>query len=216
MTTTLLLVRHGYNEAVGVRLAGTEPVPLDDRGRAQADALVTRLARVRIDAIYCSPLARTRQTAAPLAAARGLPAIDLPDVTEFRMGEFDGCRFDALNADPRWTRFCAQRATTRAPEGELMLEVQARVVAGLLRVAEAHPGGSIVVVSHADPIRAAALFFLGAPVDYYHRIDVAPASVTAIALRPEGPMVVKLNDTGDLHGLPTSDPLLSIPSRKGS
>lgn len=202
MTTTLLLIRHGYNETVGVRLAGREPVPLDARGRAQAEALVSRLDGVRVDAIYTSPLARTRETAAPLAASRNLQVIDLPEVVEFDMGEFDGCRFDALNADPRWQQFCAQRGATRAPGGELMLEVQARVMSGLFRVADAHPGGTLAVISHADPIRAAVMFVLGMPLDYYHRLDVVPASITAIALRTEGPMLLKLNDTGDLHGLP--------------
>jgi probable phosphoglycerate mutase len=200
MTTTLLLIRHGFNETVGVRLAGSEAVALDARGRAQADALVARLARARIDAIYTSPIARARETAAPLAAARQLPAIDLLDVTEFRMGEFDGQRFDALNADPRWQRFCAQRGVTRAPGGELMIELQARVIAGLMRVAESHPGGTVAIVSHADPIRAAVLFTLGSPLDYYYRLDVAPASVTVIALRRDGPALVKLNDTGELYG----------------
>jgi probable phosphoglycerate mutase len=201
-TTTLLLIRHGHNDTVGVSLAGSDPVPLNARGRDQAEALVSRLSRVRIDALYCSPLVRTRETAAPLAAARGIPALDLPEVTEFRMGEFDGCRFDELNADPRWQRFCAQRAITRAPGGEMMLEVQARVIAGLWRVAEAHPGGTIAIVSHADPIRAAVLFFLGMSLDDYHRLDLGPASVTVIALRPDGPALIKFNDTGDLNSLP--------------
>ncbi len=202
-TTTLLLIRHAHNETVGVRLAGWEPVSLDEEGRAQADALVSRLARVRIDAIYSSPLPRARETAAPLAAARRLAVQDMPEIGEFRMGEFDGRRFDELGSDARWQRFCAHRAVTRAPGGELMLEVQARVVAGLLRAAERHPGDTIAFFTHADPIRAAVLFFTGMPIEFYHRLDIAPASVTAIALRPDAPSVPRLNDTGDLHGMPS-------------
>jgi probable phosphoglycerate mutase len=202
LTTTLLLIRHGMNDAVGVSLAGWEPVPLNDIGRAQADALPARLEKARIDAIYCSPLLRTRQTAGPLAAARQLDPIDMPELAEYRMGEFDGRRFDELSADPLWQRFCTLRSVTPAPAGELMIDLQARVVRGLLRVVEDHPGGTFAFVSHADPIRAAVLFFTGMPMDFFRRLDVGPASITAVALRPDGPALLKFNDTGDLHGLP--------------
>jgi hypothetical protein len=43
---------------------------------------------------------------------------------------------------------------------------------------------------------------MGMPLDFFRRLDVGPASVTAVALRPDGPALLKFNDTGDLHGLP--------------
>ena len=204
LTTTLLLIRHGFNDAVGVRLAGREAVPLNEAGFEQARRLVTRLSRVRIDAIYASPLLRTRQTAAPLAAERGLDVREMPGALEFQMGTWDGRRFDDLQRDEGWQRFNAQRSLTRGPGGELMLEVQARFVGALLEAAAQHPGGTIAVFSHADLIRAAIMYFAGMPIDFFHRLDVAPASICAIALRPDGPALIKANDTGDLQGLPNS------------
>lgn len=195
--TTLLLIRHGQTDAVGAWMAGYEAVPLNDAGRAQAERLVARLAGARVDAIYSSPLDRTRQTAEPLATARGLPVLDLPELAEFRMGEWDGRRFADLDAtDERWRRFNHLRSLTRAPGGELMVEVQARIAAGLVRAVEAHPGGRIAVFSHADPIRAAVLYFAGMPIDFFNRLDVAPASISAIAFRAGGPALVTLNNTG--------------------
>lgn len=202
LTTTLLLIRHGLNDAVGVRLAGREPVPLNSVGLEQASDLVSRLAGVRIDAIYVSPLVRTRQTAAPLAAARGLDLNEMPGAIEFDMGEWDGRRFDDLNQDEGWRLFNAQRSVTRGPGGELMLEVQTRFVEALLETASRHAGGTIAVFSHADLIRAAILYFAGIPIDFFHRLDIAPASICAIALRPGGPALMKVNDTGDLRNLP--------------
>ncbi len=201
-TTTLLLIRHGLNDAVGVRLAGQEPIPLNAEGVAQADRLVQRLARVRVDAIYSSTLVRARQTASPLASARGLAVQDLDGAIEFRMGEWDGQRFDDLSRDAGWQRFSSQRSLTRGRGGERMIDVQARLVGALLDVAERHAGGSIAIFSHADPIRAAVLYFAGMPIDFFHRLDIAPASLSAIALRPSGPALLKVNDTGDLQGLP--------------
>jgi broad specificity phosphatase PhoE len=193
--TTLLLIRHGHTEAVGAWMAGYLPVSIDERGREQARRLAERLASRPIDAIYASPLDRTRQTAEPLAAARGLPILDLPDVGEFRMGEWDGKRFADLDAgDARWRRFNRFRSLTRAPGGELMVEVQARMVAGLLRVAAAHPGGTVAVFSHADPIRAAILYFTGRPIDDFHAIEVHPASVTTIEVPVEGAVRVAMED----------------------
>lgn len=202
LTTTLLLIRHGLNDAVGVRLAGREPVPLNSVGLEQARGLVSRLAGVRIDAIYVSPLVRTHQTAAPLAEARGLDVNEMPDAIEFGMGEWDGRRFDDLKRDEGWRLFNTQRSLTRGPGGELMLEVQTRFVTALLEAAGRHAGGTIAVFSHADLIRAAVLYFGGMPMDFFHRLDVAPASICAIALRPDGPALMKVNDTGDLQSLP--------------
>jgi probable phosphoglycerate mutase len=201
-TTTLLLIRHGLNDAVGVRLAGREPVPLNRLGLRQADRLVARLSAVRIDAIYASPLERTQQTAAPLAAARGLEVREMPGAVEFLMGEWDGRRFDDLGRDPSWQRFNAQRSLTRGANGERMLAVQARFVDALLDAVDRHAGGTVVVFSHADLIRAAVLYFAGMPIDFFHRLDIAPASLCAIAIRPDGPALLRLNDTGDLQGLP--------------
>lgn len=201
-TTTVLLIRHGLNDAVGVRLAGREPVPLNAVGVEQARMLVTRLARIRIDAIYASPLVRTQQTAAPLAAARAIEVREMPGAIEFETGEWTGRRFDDLNADEGWQRFNAQRSLTWGRGAELMLEVQSRFVSALLEAATRHAGGTIAVFSHADPIRAAVMYFAGMPIDFFHRLDVSPASICAIALRPNGPALVKMNDTGDLQGLP--------------
>jgi probable phosphoglycerate mutase len=85
-----------------------------------------------------------------------------------------------------------------------MLEVQTRFVTALLEATTEHAGGTIVVFSHADLIRAAVLYFAGMPIDFFHRLDVAPASICAIALRPDGPALMRVNDTGDLQGLPAS------------
>lgn len=202
LTTTLLLIRHGLNDAVGVRLAAHEPVPLNGLGLEQARALVSRLSGIRIDAIYASPLVRAQQTAKPLAQARGIDVREMPGAIEFEMGEFNGRRFDDLHEDAGWRRFNAKRSLTRGRGGELMLEVQARFVGALLEAAERHCGGTIAVFSHADPIRAAVMYFAGMPIDFFRRLDVMPASLCAIALRPDGPALLKVNDTGDLQGLP--------------
>ena len=74
--TTILLVRHGQTATTGTLLPGRAPgLHLADEGVRQAERAAERIAELkRVDAVYCSPLERTRETAAPIAAARGLKA----------------------------------------------------------------------------------------------------------------------------------------------
>jgi broad specificity phosphatase PhoE len=84
--------------------------------------------------------------------------------------------------------------------------MQARMVAALERVAADDAGALIVVVSHADPIKAAIAHFTGVHLDLFQRIVVSPASVTALALSSYGAALVKCNDTGDLAELVPAPP----------
>jgi probable phosphoglycerate mutase len=76
------------------------------------------------------------------------------------------------------------------------------VTAALSALVARHPGATIIAVSHADPIKAAAAQAVGAPLDLFQRIVIAPASVTAIAYGSHGPLVLTLNSgDGDLAWL---------------
>jgi probable phosphoglycerate mutase len=89
------------------------------------------------------------------------------------------------------------RSGTRAPGGELALEAQARAVAAALRLAAAHPDdpdARVAAVSHADVIKAVLGHALGIPLDLQHRLEVAPASVSEVELRPWGARVLAVND----------------------
>src|SRR5436189_100291 len=96
----------------------------------------------------------------------------------------------------------ADPGARRFPRGESFTEMQARIVSALARLVERHAGAVLVAVSHADPIKAAVAQALGTPLDLFQRIAIAPSSITAIAYRLEGPLVLTLNSMdGDLAGL---------------
>ena len=92
--TTLLFIRHGETDAnVNGQLEGATDRPLNATGQAQAQALAARLLSENrpIQVIYSSSLTRARQTAAALATALGeLPVQVDPDLSEYRLGEWDG------------------------------------------------------------------------------------------------------------------------------
>ena len=89
--TTLVLVRHGHTDTAGKRLTGwTAGVHLNQRGVREAESLVERLDGVRVDAIVSSPLERCRETAAPLAKARGLAVRVARPWIEVNYGDWTG------------------------------------------------------------------------------------------------------------------------------
>jgi broad specificity phosphatase PhoE len=89
--TTFLLIRHAVHELGGGTIAGRRPgVGLSPEGRAQAEDLADRLEGVRIDAVYCSPLERTMETALALATARDVAVQTCEDLQEIDYGEWTG------------------------------------------------------------------------------------------------------------------------------
>ena len=89
-------------------------------------------------------------------------------------------------------------AGARFPDGESMREVQARIVAELDTIRDAHPQQTVAVFSHSDPIKMAAAFYAGMPLDLFQRLTISPASVTAFAFTRFGPRLICLNHTDSL------------------
>jgi probable phosphoglycerate mutase len=200
--TRLLLARHAVTAQTGPLLSGRTPgIDLSDAGRDQAAALGARLADLPVAAVYASPIERTTQTAEAIAAHHGLPVLPLPGVLEADYGEWTGGKLSELAKTDLWRT--VQRAPSRArfPSGESLTEMQARMVAALEAVVAEHTGELVVVVSHADPIKAAIAHFTGVHLDLFQRIVVSPASVTVFELSPHGAALVKCNDTGSLDEL---------------
>lgn len=195
MTTRVTLVRHAAHDNVGGYLAGRTPgVALGEAGRAQARRLARRMARERIDMIQASPVQRARETAQAIAEATGVGVAIAPALEEIDFGAWSGRTFDDLNRDEHWRRWNAARSLTATPAGETMLGLQQRVYAHLLQVVAAHPGAHVVMVSHADPIRAALGVVLGVSLDRLQSFDIAPASISAIEFDPWGATVRLVNE----------------------
>ncbi|TCZ61323.1 histidine phosphatase family protein [Roseicella aquatilis] len=195
MESTILLVRHASHPLLGRTLCGRMPgVSLDDAGRAQAARLGARIAARAPAAIHTSPLERARETADLLAEACGCPVLPCDGLNEIDFGAWSGQDFPALADDPRWTTWNEARATSRPPGGESMVEAQVRVVAALDGLRRRHPGRVVVAVSHADVIKAAILWAVGASLDAYHRIEIGPAGVSALALRDGGATLLSMNE----------------------
>jgi probable phosphomutase (TIGR03848 family) len=198
-STLLLLVRHGQTPTTGAVLPGrARGLHLSDAGREQAAAVADRIAPFgdRVAAVYASPLERTKETAAPIAAALGLKVQTERGLLEADFGEWTGSELKKLMKLPEWRAVQHRPSTFTFPGGESFAAMQLRIWDTLQRLAAAHPGKVVVAVSHADPIKAAVAQAMGCHLDLFQRIVVSPCSVTAVSSGAGGPMVLCVNSTG--------------------
>jgi len=196
--TLVLLVRHGQTPTTGKLLPGRAPgLHLADKGVEQAQAAADRLAALeKVDAIYASPLERARETAAPIGKAFGQKVIVDKGLLECDFGEWTGAELKNLMKLPEWTTVQRSPSTFRFPGGESFTEMQTRIVSALDRLCRTHPGGTVVCVSHADPIKAAVAHAMGTHIDLFQRIVISTCSISAIAYSVGGPIVLTVNSTG--------------------
>jgi probable phosphomutase (TIGR03848 family) len=205
--TTVLLVRHGRTATTGRILPGRAPgLHLSDDGRAQADRAALRLTDLpkKPVALYVSPLERTRETAAPIARALRLRAHVSRGLLECDFGDWTGRTLSSLQRRPEWRQVQNSPSSFRFPHGESFTEMQLRMWTTLERLAAAHRNRTIVVVSHADPIKAAVTYAQGVPLDLFQRTVISTCSISTVAFTDHGPIVLGVNTLGSLKELAPS------------
>ena len=193
--TIFYLIRHAERDTVPDLLPGRAAgIRLTDRGRMQAEWIARRLASEPLHHVVSSPLERAVETATPLARDRKLSVQLADSFNEFDFGDWTGKRVSELLPDQTWQHFNRFRSGTRIPGGESAHEVQHRFVGELLRLKDAHPNDAIACISHADPIRLALTYFLGAPIDCFDRLEIEVGSVSVLHVGEWGARVVRLNE----------------------
>jgi len=195
--TRIFLIRHALTDYTGKILSGRTPgISLNDTGRQQAEWLAERLSGLTIEAIYCSPLERAVETAAPLAGSFNLSCYISEDFLEIDFGKWTNCTIEELKNDLHFRRFNSYRSVTRIPDGEMMAEAQLRIVTGLEKLRILHQNQSVAVFSHADLIKSAIAWYAGIPLDIFHRIVIDPASLSIIDLYDDTSRILLINETG--------------------
>ena len=194
MQTLFHLVRHGQYGLIDRALGGRAPGhALVEAGRDEAVRVAGALRGRAVAAVVSSPVQRAVETAAPIAAALDLAVCIDAGVVELDCGEWTGMSFEALRERPEWHRWNRFRSSAAIPGGEGMLAAQARTGAALERLHAAHGGAEVVVVSHADIIKAALLHVLGAPLDHMGRLEIGPGSRSVVAWHDETARVLAAN-----------------------
>jgi probable phosphoglycerate mutase len=212
MTTRLYLVRHGATQLTAEdRFSGDIGVDLSADGRWQAERLGDRLRDHYVDAIYCSPYSRTRETArlivSRLSDGPGDDAIQTRDgLKEISHGRWEGLTRREVEARfhdeySAWE----QDPFTFAPQGgESGVAVLARALPVLREIVTAHPDQRVLVVSHKATIRLLLCSLLGVDArGYRDRLDQAPACLNVLDFRdPVRARLMLFNDTSHYAGQP--------------
>jgi probable phosphomutase (TIGR03848 family) len=201
---TVLLVRHGLTAMTGPVLAGHTPgVHLDERGRAQAEAMAARLVPVPLAAVVTSPLERCVETAQAVLAGRSLVSSIEPRLVEVRYGDWTGKPLKDLTKQPLWRVVQAHPSAAVFPgaEGEALAGAQSRAVSAVREwdariAASAGPDAVWLACSHGDIIKAVLADALGLHLDLFQRIVVDPCSVSVVRYTDTRPFVLRVNDTG--------------------
>jgi probable phosphoglycerate mutase len=201
--TTTVLLRHGETALSGERrYAGRGDIPLTATGLEQAAAAAARLvARGGLDLIVTSPLRRTRQTAAAVAAAAGLPVEVGDGWAETDFGEWEGLSHaEAKRAWPEEMAAWLNDTGAAPPGGESFAATSKRVLAALDTLLAEHAGATVLVVSHVTPIKILLLRALLAPPQALRRIQLDVAGLSEISWYADGELgiVHTVNDTAHL------------------
>ncbi|GGM80422.1 alpha-ribazole phosphatase [Longimycelium tulufanense] len=187
--TNLVLVRHGETVwHAENRYAGRSDVALTRRGHEQAEHLGQWAKGADLAALWCSPLSRSRDTAAAVARTTGLePRVDT------RLREVDFGEGEGLTSGEMAERFPRARAAFRRdpvayhlPGGEPPTEAVARALGCLLEIVTAHPDGRVLIVGHSTLNRLLLCHFLGVPLARYRDLFPVIGNCTLAELRWDG------------------------------
>lgn len=199
-----ILVRHGLTTSNKTRRAqGHYDSQLDEIGIRQAACTAEHIANTyHIDAIYASDLSRTRDTAAPIAKLLNLPVHTDAALREVNIGDWENRLVaDIEREDPEnRAKFKNDIGNFRYPNGETFSETQARALDCIKRIAAAHDGETVLVVTHGGVIQVLLCAWTGTPISEIRSLkEFKNTSITVAEY--EGDAVTLLS-IGEVEHLP--------------
>src|SRR2546430_16660773 len=205
MSTRVYLVRHGATELSSEdRFAGAIDVKLSDEGREQARLLGKRLGADPLNVAFASPMTRTMDTAALIAAPHELQITPIDGLREIAHGRWERkTRAEVEEQFPEeYARYEHDPYSFAPTEGESGLSVTARALPALLKIVEDNCEKRVLVVSHKATIRLLLSSLLGFdPRKYRERLDQSPCALNILDFRDLAHARLTLfNDTSHYEG----------------
>jgi len=183
MFTRIFLIRHGETDwnAEG-RIQGHLQIPLNARGRDQAEALAVRLRSSRFEAVYSSDLLRAIQTAQAIVRHSGYDIREEERLREWNLGVLSGLlRSQAEREEPHAARIRSDYLVDEPiPGGESIRQRFERVTGVVADIALRHRGESILVVSHGGPLGDCYRRATGRGIEERIKIDLFNASINVV------------------------------------
>jgi len=210
MKTTLILVRHGYSVSNDLKyFTGNLDIELTELGQKQAEKCAEYLKDFPIEFVYSSDLSRTMRTAKPISDILNLPVQPDSSLREINAGEWEGVPFTELER-----RFPVSYRTWKenigmavCDGGESIRTFSERILKGITEIAERHPGKTVLIITHATPIRVLCTIADGLPITAMSEIPwVSNASVNIFEFDSGAFHVVRKDVTDHLGDMKTALP----------
>ncbi len=205
LETRVFLIRHGITDwhREG-RVLGQRDIALNDEGLEQARAAAAALADTSLVEVISSPLVRALQSAELIGQKFGIEVARDPRLVDLRVGKWEGMTYEEVAAHSEYKEFIQDPLSERIPGAESLSDVKTRAVAAIEQAIEDNPSGdAIAVITHAGIIRVLLTHYLGSPPANYHRIRVAPGSISVLSFADdrELPRVIAVNWVATLTGV---------------
>ncbi len=173
---------------------------LNETGYEQARLLAKRLADVKINAIYTSPLKRAFTTAQIIAGPQNLDLVETDDLIEVNLGDWKGLHANEIYAKwpDMWKQSRIDPSGLTWPNGESFAQTAERGVRSFNSIIEANQGQLVAAVTHDIIVRIIATYVLGASYSIYRRLEAGNTSITKIAVIDNKKRLITLNDTSHL------------------
>ena len=197
----LILVRHGETESNRLgRIQGVSDTPLNDAGRAQAEAAGRALTADAPFVLYCSPLPRAVQTARAIGARNHTQPVEVEDLIEMDVGEFEGLPGPQLREMfPDVMRVWDEDpASAVMPGGESLRDVRNRAWPAVESLAERHESETVVAVTHNFTIHAIVCAALDMPLNNFRKLRIDLGAITRLEISGARTTLVSLNETWHL------------------
>lgn len=208
MATRIILVRHGQSLGnLEKRFLGHTDWDLTELGYKQAELTAEYLKDEKIDAIYASDLKRAFNTANAVAKSRNMEIIKSRNFREIFAGDWEAETFDGLceKYPEEYGCWRFDIGNARCTGGESVAELQERVLSEFRRIASLHKGQTVLVGTHATPIRVLKCKFTGVDIRDAKNVPWSPnASITIVDADKEEIIVDGYN--GHLGDLATALP----------
>jgi len=207
--TEIILARHGETEwNVANIFRGRTDIELNETGISQAKLLAEHLSKVKIDAIYSSPLKRALKTAEIIASYHKLDVDIAPDLTDFNFGKWQGLSHQEVKDKYKklYREWINHPDRVKMPAGESLDDVRKRAMGIVARVI-ARDAETVVLVSHRVVNKVLICTLLGLDNSHFWNINLDTCGITVFTYGDKQFTLAKHNDTSYLKPLPEAPPI---------
>ncbi|SKB08040.1 probable phosphoglycerate mutase [Prosthecobacter debontii] len=187
--TQLYLIRHGEVEVQYHKVFGGCRIDmgLSPLGERHAQAVASWLAQTPLDAVYCSPMRRAQMTSAPLAEAKGLEPIIVPDLREMDFGDWTGYHWEGVQEHFGVSAFDWLEIIESAgiPNGESAAHLTHRVLPALVQILQDNPHKRVAIVCHGGIIRVILALLLEQPLKAMAHFNIEYGSISVVEIQPD-------------------------------